>query len=103
MCPALSLNTALSNFHSWGALSAHHSQKMEEPNSRKSLHLKCDSRSLSKLRSVLGFGICSNLMGERHKKKMQETEINQNPITRVGARDLHPNFSSTFVISAGRE
>lgn len=37
------------------------------------------------------------------QKKMQETEINQNPITRVGTRDLHPKFSSTFVISAGRE
>lgn len=42
-------------------------------------------------------------MGERHKKKMEETEINQKPMTRVGARDLDPNFSSTFLISAGRE
>lgn len=82
--------------------SSKHSQKMGEPNSRKNLHLKCDSglRPLSKL---LGFGTCSNLMGERHKKKMEETEINQKPMTRVGARDLDPNFSSTFLISAGRE
>lgn len=78
---------------------------MGEPNSRRNLHLKCVSglRPLSKLRSLLGFGTYSNLKGERHKKKIQETEIKQNPITRVGARDLDPNFSSTFLISAGRE
>lgn len=37
------------------------------------------------------------------QKKMQETEINQNPITRVGTRDLHSNFSSTFVIRENKE